>query len=130
MADIAVTNTTLSAFGVAGERKASAAATSTTANAAETFAITPSKAGNKLIVGITNTPSTDAGSLAYSFGAGVLWAGQAVAGTVAFGEEALIQVETGKHLNAAGKIILTLTPATGKKLLTDHAATVYAIECV
>ena len=129
MSNTAVTNVTLTAYGTEAAF-ASTAATATGASAAEIFDITPTKVGSKLLIGIVNAAANQ-GAVAWSIAAGGLWAaGAAKAGSVAQGATEIIQIETGKYLGTNGKIAITLTPATGKILLTNHVAAVYAIEMV
>jgi hypothetical protein len=128
MSNTAVTNVTLSAYGTEAEF-ASTAATAEGANAAEVFDNTPTKRGEKLLIGIVNG-AADQGAVAWSIAAGTLFAGvSAKTGSVAQGKTEVVQIETGKHLKS-GKVEITLTPATGKILKTNHAAAIYAIEMV
>lgn len=130
MADpTAVTNVTLSAFDTEAEF-AQTAATALVADATEVFAITPTKQGSKLLIGIVNGASNQ-GAVAWSIAAGGLWAaGSAKAGSVAQGKTEIVQIDTAKYLSTAGKIAITLTPADGKILKTNHVAAVYALEMV
>ena len=99
------------------------AATATVADAAEVFTITLTKADYKSVIEISNVSGSD-GTLTYSFAAGDLWAGVEVTGSVDQGETAVIEVEGGKVMQNDATILLTLTPADGKILLTDHEASV------
>lgn len=122
---VAVTKTT-AVLNTAVEKTFNAA-TADGANGTEVFTITPAKADYKGIIEIKNT-ATDQGTLTYSIAAGDLWAGKAVTGSVAQGKTAIIEVEGGKVMQDNGTILVTLAPATGKILLTNHAATVQYIE--
>lgn len=105
------------------------AATANTNNLAEVFTITPTKSMDKCVIIIHNLDTGAGGTLDYSLAAGAFWAsGVALTGTVATTVMKLIFVESAKYLSAAGKFLLTLTPASGKKLLTDHAASVGFLE--
>lgn len=122
---VAVTNTTTilnTAVAITAN-----AATSTTINEAEVFTITPNKADYKTSVIIKNV-AVNQGSITYSCAAAdSMHAGKAQTGTVAQGTEAVVQFEGAFVMQDAGTYLLTLTPATGKKLLTDHAAVVTVI---
>lgn len=106
------------------------AATSTVANTAEAFTFTPTKAGRKILILVTEAGS--AGDIACSLGAGSeFWASDAQTFTAESGEISAFQIEdVARFLTSSDTIVLTLTPATGKKLATDHAATVQVIELV
>lgn len=103
-------------------------ATADTDALAEVFTIGPSKAGNKMIIIIGGTGSGADGNITYSIAAGDLWAGKAITGTVTKNTEKMIQVDTGMVMQDDGTILLTLTPASTDKLVTDHAAYVKVIE--
>jgi len=119
MADIALTSTTLTTY--QGEKAITVIdSTSTVINATETFAITPNRAANKLVVIINVGPTH--GAVAFSVAAGTHFgAGNDYTGSVAQDTSEAFVLDTAKFLNADGKIIITATPATGKKLYTDHA---------
>lgn len=119
---VAVTNSTVSLNSAVN--KTFNAATADTADLAEVFTITPTKADYKTVIEISNVT----GILAYSIAAGDLWAGKAVTGTVAANKTVIIEVEGGKVMQNDGTILLTLTPASGTKLLTNHAASVQVIQ--
>lgn len=128
---VAVTNTTcIFNTAVAVTKNA---ATSTTIDEAEVFTITPTKvvttgADWKNVIIIDNV-ATDQGSITYSIANGELWAAiGAGTGTVAQGTSAVIEIEGGRFDKANGTVLLTLTPASGKRLLTDHAAAVSYIQ--
>lgn len=124
---VTVTNSTISALNTITTITSNAATANTDA-LAEVFTITPTRAGNKLLVIIGGTGSAADGNISYSFAAGDLHAAKAVTGTVTKNTEKCIIVETAKVLGNDGKILLTLTPAATDKLLTDHAAYVKFIE--
>ena len=127
---VTVTNTTLSAYDTETTVTANAA-TSSTIDEAEAFTITPTKAGNKVSIMFTN--ATGHGAYTWSLPVGALWAGDtttALTGSIAAAATEVIQLESGKHLSAAGTYVITLTPATGKRLLTDHAAVMEVLETV
>lgn len=104
------------------------AATSTVIDETEVFTITPTKADHKTVITIEN--GAGHGALAWSFAAGDYWAApkSALAGSVADGTSEVIVLEGAKYQAQAGTIALTLTPAAGKRLLTDHAAKVAVVQ--
>lgn len=122
---VAVVNTQC-IFNEAVEKTANAA-TATVADASEVFTITLTKADYKSVIEISNVSGSD-GTLTYSFAAGDLWAKAEVTGEVAQGETSVIEVEGGKVMQDDATILLTLTPADGKILLTDHEATVQVVQ--
>ena len=128
---VAVTNTTVTFNTAVAITKS--AATSSVIDTAEVFTITPTKAVTtgadyKGVIIINNT-ATDQGTITYSIADGELWAATGAAtGSVAQGVSSVIEIEGGKLNQADGTILLTLTPASGKRLLTDHAATVSYIQ--
>jgi len=126
---VTVTNSTISAFDTI-TAVTSNAATADTDALAEVFTITPTEITARLSVIIGGAGSGADGNITFSFAAGDLWAGVAVAGTVTKNTEQAIQVETAHVLQDDGTILLTLTPAATDKLLTNHAAYVKVIELV
>jgi hypothetical protein len=103
------------------------AATSSTIDQAEVFTATPTRPDYKVAYIIYN--GTGHGSITYSVAAGDFWASTAaVTGTVAAGAFAVVELEGGKVKQDDGTVAITLTPASGKRLLTDHAAGMYVIE--
>lgn len=106
------------------------AATSTVIDATEVFTITPTKGVEKVLIFIEVTAG-DQGAVAYSVAAGEFWAAtSALTGSVAQGTTDVITLETAKYMAQAGTIAITFTPASGKRLLTDHALKVYVVEAV
>jgi len=127
---VTVTNTTMAAYDTE-YTKTFNAATSSTIDEAEVFTVTPTKAGHSVVIEMTN--ATGHGAFTYSIPVGALWAGDtltAFTGSIAAGATEVIQLESGIHLSSAGTYAITLTPASGKRLLTDHAATMQVIETV
>lgn len=122
--NIAITNSKIVSFGTIKET-VFMAADADTANLAQTFVYTPTGKDNKIVIGIKNVT----GVLAFSVKAGTRAFGTvAKTGTVAANKTGLLQIETGRYMLANGTIEITLTPSAGTKLLTDHAAAVFAIE--
>jgi len=123
---VASTNTTLVRDTVsilAGD-----AATANTNDLAEIFTITPTKGVDKMIISIAVANTN--GTVAASLGAGAgYWPSKALAWNCVQNVTSHMHVsDIARFLTAAGTILLTLTPAAGKKLLTDHTAVVEVIE--
>lgn len=103
------------------------AATSTVINEAEVFTYTPTGKDNKIVLAFIN--GAGHGAFTYSITGGVGPFGIAAkTGSIADGATEIIQIETGRFMQQPGTILITLTPATGKILLTNHAAKMWAIE--
>jgi len=103
------------------------AATADVADTAEVFTITPTKRTDKIIIEVSVADTN--GTVVCTLGAGDYWAGKAVSFNAVQNKTSVFHVsDIARFLTSDGKIKLTLTPATGKKLLTDHAATVQVIE--
>ena len=109
----------------------STAATADSADLAEVFDITLTKSGGKAYIEINNVSGAN-GTVTYSIAAGTaFWASTvALTGSVAQGTSGLIQVDTARVKNASGVITLTITPASGKKLKTDHTLTLKVVQLV
>jgi hypothetical protein len=106
---------------------AAAAASVDVADTAEVFTITPTKRTGKMIIEVAVANSH--GTVACSLGAGDYWASKAVSFDAVQNKTSVFHVsDIARFLTNDGEIKLTLTPATGKKLLSDHAATVQVIE--
>lgn len=104
------------------------AATSSTIDQTEVFTIIPARADEKVLIYIENV-AIDQGTITYSIAAGGFWAaGSALTGSVAQGLGRAIVLEGGKYKAQAGTIVITFTPASGKRLLTDHLLRVEVIE--
>ena len=102
------------------------AATSSVIDEVEVFTITPTKADYKGVIEFVNAAGH--GAYTFSIPAGDQYgAGEALTGSIAAGETNILEVEAGKYMTD-GKYAVTLTPASGKRLLTDHAAFVNLIE--
>lgn len=103
------------------------AATSSVINETEVFTYTPTGKDSKIIIGIQ--VATGHGAVAYSIANGVgVFAKGAETGSVAAASTEFLQPETGRFMSATGTILITFTPASGKRLLTDHALNVWVIE--
>ena len=104
------------------------AATADVDGTAEAFTITPTKAGKNGLLIIGGTGAAADANITFSIAAGALWASEAITGTVVKNTEAMVRINTAKVLSSTGTIVVTLTPAAGDKLLTNHAAYVKFIE--
>lgn len=103
------------------------AATADTDNEAEVFTITPTKRTEKMIILVEVANSH--GTVACKLGAGDYWAAQDVEfDAVENKTTAFVVSDIARFLNDDGEIELTLTPATDKQLLSEHAAKVQVIE--
>lgn len=102
-------------------------ATSSVIDATEVFTITPTKADYKVLIEIDNGPTH--GTITYSIAAGGFWAaGSPLTGSVAQDTKRGIVLEGARYKATAGTIAITFTPASGKRLLTDHALKVRVIQ--
>lgn len=123
---VSVTNSTITTFNTEVVLTNNPA-TSTVIDATEVFTITPTESDEKVVIEIKN--GAGQGALAWSVAAGDYWAaGSALTGSVADGATELIVLEGAKYKAQGGTIAITLTPAAGKILLTNHAAAVNCIE--
>lgn len=94
----------------------------------EVFKITPTRRMGQTCIAVYNI--TGQGDMTFSLAPGAFWAaGVALTGVVADGDGyTLLFVETAKYLQADGTMLLTLAPAAGKKLTTNHTAEVCFVE--
>jgi len=123
---VACTNTTIAKYNTEYTMTFNAA-TSSVVDATEVFTVTPTVAGSRIAiaikVGITH------GAVAYSIAKGGQWGSvAAVTGSVAQAATEIIVFDDAKIMSTSGTYVITLTPASGKRLLTDHAATMQVIE--
>lgn len=126
MADIAITNTKIAALNT-DQALTFNAADEDTSNTAQKFVYTPSGKDGKIVFGIQVANSH--GSVSFSVGAGAgVFGTAAKTGSVAQNTTDVIQIETGRHAKANGTVEITFTPANGKRLTSDHALKVWAIE--
>lgn len=112
---------------------------SSSANQKTSLVITPSRGSRKLIV-IIREVSGSQGTIKVNCSAGSFWAGKALTETsIAQGTAKAFVFESAKHYGNQGddataldakenKIQVTATPASGKKLGTDHTATWQVLE--
>ena len=105
------------------------AATADTDALAEEFTFTPT--GKRFIFIIDTTAGASAGgNVTVAFSAGTLWAGQAVSLTATKDKIYAVEIDTARAAGAAGLVTVTLTPAAGDKLKSDHACQVAVIELI
>jgi hypothetical protein len=121
---VAVDNTSIVALNTEYTVESNAA-TSTVINTAEAFTITPTTADSRVVVRMSVADSH--GAVTYAL-TGENWAGDTFAGSIAENTSEVIVFEGAKYATEAGKLVITFTPATGKRLLTDHALAVEVIE--
>ncbi len=122
MPNTAITNITMTLN--TGVVSTPTAATADTADLAEVFDITPTKGDGKTLIEIYNVSGAN-GTVTYSLAAGTQWgAGAALTGSIAQGVARSLQVDSAKFKNNSGVMTLTITPASGKKLKTDHTLTI------
>ena len=103
------------------------AATADTNNLAEEFTITPTQGVEKMliIIDIANTHGTVVAKLMK----GTYWAKKDLSWDCAQNVCSVISVnDIARFMNASGNIVVELTPATDKKLTSEHAATMRVIE--
>ena len=124
---VAVTNTKLTALN-ADQTLTANAATSTTIDQTEVFTITPTGKPNKTAIILANGAGHGAYTYSIAAGANVFKAGAAKTGSIAAGASEVIQLDLGRYTTATGTVLVTLTPASGKRLLSDHAASMSVIE--
>lgn len=124
MANTAVTNLTM-ALNTAKDYTTTAAVADT-ANLAEIFDLDIPKDGMTII--FINNVSALNGTVTFSLAAGDMWgATVALTGSVEQGKSTALQVDSARFKKSTGLMALTVTPASGKKLKTDHALTVQTL---
>ena len=123
---VAVTNTTILLYNTITTLTASAA-TFSVVDATEVFTFTPTKKDSSVLLIMDNGPTH--GTVTYSIAAGDFWAAQsALTGSVLQDVKRGILLESAKYKQDDGTYAITFTPASGKRLLTDHAFKVYYVE--
>jgi len=90
------------------------------------FEITPTRGTDQLVIYIRET-GNEAGAT-FSIAPGVFWAAFPLSGTITENVMNLIQIESGKYLDADGKIQLSIFPAAGGNLNTDHGIIIGLIQ--
>lgn len=104
------------------------AATADTANLAEDFTITPSKGMDKMIIEVTVANSH--GTVVAKLKSGsIYWPQADLSFSCVQNKISVFSVnDIARFMDSSGNIVLELTPASGKKLQSEHAATVQVIE--
>lgn len=126
---VSITNTLITALN-ADQTLTQNAATSSVIDEAEVFTYTPTGKDSKILIGFVNGAGHGAYTYSMATGAGVFAAPSAKTGSIAAGATEVIQIETGKYQSTAGTVVITLTPASGKRLLTDHASAMWVAELI
>jgi hypothetical protein len=120
----AIVPANLTAFRTATD-SAATAATADTADLAESFDFTSN--GKPFIV-LAKVAAAN-GSVTLAMSAGDSWAAKATSiGLAPQAKTTAFYVESGYGVDSDGKITITATPASGKKLLTDHVLTLAVIQ--
>lgn len=101
-------------------------ATADVADTAEVFSITLTKP--RAIVQVSENGVS--GSVTFSLASDNPLGGTALTGTIVQGTAQVLEVDTAKYESETGVMTLTVTPASGKKLLTDHALTIQVVQLV
>jgi len=122
---VAVTNSKLTAYNTAVDRTANPA-TATDANTAEVFTITPTVADSRYLMEVSVADTH--GTVTAVITAGAMHNGKAISLSFAQNKTHLVMLDGSMARSATGTIVITFTPADGKKLLTDHALSVAVIE--
>ena len=126
---MAITNTLMASFGAA-KVLAVATADQDSAGATQKFIYTPTGKPQKVIFLIHCGDATGL-TITVSAGENVFGAAAKAIATATAAGDYLIQVETGAYAQSDGTIELTIDPTNAlKKLKTDHACTVAAIELI
>ena len=122
---VAITNSSITALNGVLAAETLSPATSDVDDATEAFTYTPT--GGRAVFAIYN--GAGHGAITYSVAAGAFPQGVAAkTGSVAAGARAWLDLETGRYKSSAGTVVVTLTPASGKALLTDHASGMVVLE--
>lgn len=103
------------------------AADADTADLAQKFIYTPTGKDNKVVIGIQVGDTHGAVAHSIKGGAGVFGIA-AVTGSTAQATTGIVQIETGRFMQSDGTIEITFTPASGKRLKTDHVLKVFVVE--
>ena len=103
------------------------AADQTTDATAQKFVYTPTGKDNKICF-VIYSGAASALTATLTAGAGVFGAAAKANTIPATAGTYILQIETGKYMLANGTVELSILPAAGKDLVTDHALTVGVIE--
>jgi hypothetical protein len=124
--NIAITNNKVAALN-AFQTVTIMAADADTANLAQKFIYTPTGKDNKVAIFVSVADTHGAVATSIKAGAGVFGIA-AKTDSVAQATTEFVQIETGRFMQADGTIEITLTPASGKTLASEHAAKLYVVE--
>lgn len=127
MADVTVTVNKITALNTITAVTASPA-TADTADLAQLFILTPTSPNEKLVIQCSVADTN--GAVALSVAAGDFWnaPASALSLSVAQNTTKTFTLDSSKYLQNDGTYQITATPASGKKLKTDHAFTMTVIE--
>ncbi len=103
------------------------AADADTSNLAQTFYYTPTGRDSKVLVGFQVANSHGAVAVSITGGDGVFGIAAQTA-SIAQNATEVIQIETGRFMKSTGKINIVCTPASGKRLTTDHVLKIWVVE--
>lgn len=123
---IAITNSRITALNVK-QALTFMAADADTIDLAQKFIYTPTGKDGKVVIGIQVADTNGAVAHSIKGGAGAFGIA-AKTGSTAQATTGIVQIETGRFMQSDGTIEITFTPASGKKLKTDHALKVWVIE--
>ena len=124
---VTVTNTFVTAYNTVGTITKNPA-TSTVAGATEVFTITPTRAEHRVVI-ILREVSGSAGTVSCSIAAGGYPQAPSSALTVTVAQGLLrVILLDALYKSASGTYVITATPASGQRLLTDHAFSMEVIE--
>lgn len=124
--NMAITNNKIASLNVA-QAITLMSADADTADLAQTFIYTPTGKDNRIafVLEIANTH----GAVAYEIEAGQgVFATPKRSESIAQNTREIIQIETGRYMKTGGTINIKCTPASGKRLTSDHALKIWAIE--
>lgn len=125
MADIACTKSTIAAFNSRYTLTKNAADADVN-DTAQNFTYTPTKAGSRILV-FAEVANTN-GAVVISAAAGDFHMGGTTSISCTQNVTTGFVLEDAKMKSKAGVMTLTATPASGKKLLTDHTLKITVVE--
>ena len=126
MADLAITNTAV-ALNTVVAIPATVAATEDGTGTAQNMVITPTVADGQLVIRAKVADTN--GAVALSVTAGDLWAAtSALSLSCAQATDNIFILDAAKYVQSDGTIVITATPASGKKLKSDHAFVMSAFQ--
>lgn len=103
-------------------------ATVDTVNGAEVFEITPTRKDSEMSISISLGGVAGSGAVTVSFPSADLFGANSTSIVIPEGKTVVFIVDSSRVMTHDGNIYMTLTPATGKKLVTDTVAKVGFIE--